>query len=116
MTTATATTPNVAATIARQLGGTGRISAMVGAFNMLDHGDAFSFRFKARASGAICCKLSAASPSSARIAGFGVVEALAWFKAERARLADGDTCDKFGFRAAAREKSEAALAAAGVAL
>lgn len=45
MTTANTTT-NVAATIARQLGGTGRISAMVGAFNMLDHGDAFSFRFK----------------------------------------------------------------------
>jgi hypothetical protein len=39
-------TTNIANTIALQLGGTGRLSAMVGAHNFLDHGDALSFKFK----------------------------------------------------------------------
>jgi len=38
-------TNNVAATILKQMGGTSRLSAMTGAKNFINHGDAASFRF-----------------------------------------------------------------------
>ena len=34
------------ATTLQQLGGTGRLNAMTGAYNFLDHGNAVSFRFR----------------------------------------------------------------------
>ena len=36
----------VAQTILKQMGGTNRLSAMIGANNFINHGDAVSFRFK----------------------------------------------------------------------
>lgn len=36
----------VASEIVRQMGGLGRLSAMVGAHNLLDHGDGLSFKFR----------------------------------------------------------------------
>lgn len=39
---------SVAATILEQLGGTGKLSAMIGARNFVDHGDGVSFKWPAR--------------------------------------------------------------------
>lgn len=39
-------TNTIAATILRQLGGVGRLSAMIAASSFSDHGDALSFKFK----------------------------------------------------------------------
>lgn len=41
-------TPNIAATILRQMGGPGRICAMTGAHTFIDHGNGVSFKFKNR--------------------------------------------------------------------
>lgn len=45
--------PTIASTILAQLGGSGRLSAMIGARDFLDCGDALAFRFSARAKGGI---------------------------------------------------------------
>ena len=44
--TETMSNTNTASIIAAQLGGTGRLNAMIGAHNFIDHGNALSFKFK----------------------------------------------------------------------
>lgn len=53
MTTAAAPVPTIAATILAQLGGAHRLGAMIGARDFVDCEDALTFRFAARALGAI---------------------------------------------------------------
>jgi len=46
--TAATRDPKIAATILRQLGGSGRLKAMLGAKHFIDHGDGLSFQFPNR--------------------------------------------------------------------
>jgi len=48
------TSPDVAALIARQLGGWRRVSAMIGVYDALNHGDALSFKFRGSRAATFC--------------------------------------------------------------